>query len=478
VSAPLDLRPLFPALIVALTGVVLLLARGFAPRGQKRGSPELALLGLVTALAAVGILAAGPGRGAELGGSLLADDFALFLQGVILVIGIVVVLQSPSYLAATGEDYAEYYSLLLFSIVGMLGLVSAVELISLFVALEIMSVALYALAGMRRGQRESQEAAAKYFLTGAFSSSFFLYGIALIYGASGSTFLRTVGRSLGEAHASPLAVLGAVLVLVGFGFKVGSVPFHMWVPDVYEGAPTTVTGFMAAGVKTAAFGALLRVLGNALPGLAHTTHTLIAILAAATMIFGNLGALSQSNIKRMLAYSSIAHAGYLLTGLVADPRRGGPAVLFYLVAYSAVNLGAFGVLAALSRSGSEPLSLNDISGLGVKRPAAAACLTLFLISLAGVPISAGFAGKFYLFGAAVGAGYASLAVLGMVMSVVSAYYYLRVVVYMYMREVPEDDPWARVSWGSALALGTCALVVLGFGLFPDRLLGLATLAFR
>jgi NADH-quinone oxidoreductase subunit N len=478
VTEPRDLLPLFPALIVALTGLVLLLARAFAPAGRKSGSPGLAVLGLLAALVSVFLLAVGPGHGAVLGGSLVADSFALFLQALILLVALLAVLLSPSYLRATGVDYAEYYSLLLFSVVGMLGLVSAVELISLFVALEIMSVALYALAGMRRGERESQEAAAKYFLTGAFSSSFLLYGIALLYGASGSTFLSTIGKAFSSGPVSSLALLGGGFLLVGFGFKVGSVPFHMWVPDVYEGAPTTVTAFMAAGVKAAAFGALIRVLGGALPRLGPTTHGAIAALSALTMVFGNLGALSQTNVKRMLAYSSVAHAGYLLIGLVADPRTGGPAVLFYLVAYGAVNLGAFGVLAALSGKGREPLSLNDLSGLASKRPALAAAFTVFLVSLAGVPVSAGFVGKFYLFGAAVNSGYTFLAVVGVLMSAVSAYYYLRVVVYMYMREVPADDPWAEVAPASAVALCACVALVIGFGMFPERLLFLATRAFQ
>lgn len=473
---PLDLRPAFPAFLVGLTGVVVLLSRAFAPKGEKRGSPYLALLGLAAALVSVLILGRGRGHFSDLGGSLVADELALFLEALILVVGMIVVLLSGSYLKATNQDYAEYYSLVLFSIVGMLGLVSAVELIALFVALEIMSVALYALAGMRRGARESQEASAKYFLTGAFSSSFLLYGIALVYGASGSTFLSAISSGLHSSGSSPLVLLGAGLILVGFAFKVGGVPFHMWVPDVYEGSPTTVTAFMAAGVKTAAFGAFLRVFLSGLSSLAQPARPAFAGLAALTVVIGNLGALSQTNVKRMLAYSSVAHAGYILIGLVGEPRSAGTAVLFYLVAYSAVNLGAFGILSALSREGREPLSLNDLSGLSTHRPALAAAFTVFLISLAGVPVSAGFVGKFYLFAAAVNGGYTGLAILGVLMSVVSAYYYLRVVVYMYMREAPAEDLWARIGGASATALVVCVAVVLGFGIFPAGLLSFARLA--
>jgi NADH-quinone oxidoreductase subunit N len=474
-SGVLDLRPAFPALIVALAGLVVLLGQAFTPRGRRSPSMPLSLAGLGGALVAVLIMAAGRGRGAVLGGTLAADDFSLFFHGLILGIGIVAVLLSPSYVRATGIDRGEYYTLVLFSIVGMLGLVSSLELISLFVALEIMSVALYALAGLHRERIESQESAAKYFVTGAFSSAFFLYGIALLYGVSGSTFLGRIASSVSylTRDNAPMAVLGAGMLLVGFGFKVASVPFHMWAPDVYEGAPTTVTALMSAGVKAAAFGALLRVFPGALPGLASDWQPAVAILAVVTMVIGNLGALAQTNLKRMLAYSSIAHAGYLLTALVAAPHVATEAILFYLVAYAAVNLGGFGALAALARDGREPLSLLDVAGLADRRPVLAAALSMFLISLTGVPVSAGFVGKFYLFSAAVNAGYVILAVVGVLMSVVSAYYYLRVVVAMYMQDAQAEDGWARVGPASAMALTAAVAVVLGLGVYPGPMLALA-----
>ncbi|PYQ20981.1 MAG: NADH-quinone oxidoreductase subunit N, partial [Acidobacteria bacterium] len=279
-------------------------------------------------------MAMGRGRGAVLGGTVAADDFSLFFHALLLAIAALAVLLSPSYLRATGIDRGEYYALMLFSVVGMLGLVSCRELVSLFVALEIMSVALYALAGLQRSRLESQESAMKYFITGAFSSAFFLYGVALLYGVSGSTLLSVIAPAVRAATggSGAMALVGAGLLLVGFGFKVASVPFHMWAPDVYEGAPTTVTGLMAAGVKTAAFGALLRVFVQALPALAPQWQPAVAALAVLTMVVGNLGALAQSSIKRMLAYSSVAHAGYLLAALVAAPGVGTEAVLFYLVA--------------------------------------------------------------------------------------------------------------------------------------------------
>jgi NADH-quinone oxidoreductase subunit N len=356
------------------------LAQAFTPKGKDSPSAGLSLAGLAAALLSVWLLATGSGRGSVMAGAVAADELSLFLHALVLGVAAISVLLSPSYLRANGMERGEYYALLLFAVVGMLGLVSSLELVSIFVALEIMSIALYGMAGMDRRRVESQEAALKYFVTGAFASAFFLYGVALLYGVTGSTSLDKVARATGvlsftampPSASSALALLGAALLLVGFAFKVGSVPFHMWVPDVYEGAPTTTTAFMAAGVKAAAFGALLRVFDSALPALASQWQPLVAVLAIVTMVVGNLAALAQSNLKRMLAYSSIAHAGYLLTALVAAPLLAGEAVLFYLVAYAAVNLGAFGTIAALSRDGREPLSLPDVAGLAERRPPLAA----------------------------------------------------------------------------------------------------------
>jgi NADH-quinone oxidoreductase subunit N len=474
-NAQLDFRPVIPAAIVAITGLVVLLAQAFTPKGRTSPSVPLSLAGLVGALVSVFLIVARGGRGSVLAGSVAADDFSLFFHVLLLGIGVMVVLFSSSYLKTGGIDRGEYYALLLFSMVGMLGLVSCLDLVSMFVALEIMSVAVYAMAGLHRLREESQESALKYFITGAFSSAFFLYGVALLYGFSSSTNLAAIARKVGPAVESgnaTLAMLGVGFLIVGFGFKIASVPFHMWAPDVYEGAPTTVTAFMSAGVKAAAFGAMLRVFGQALPGLAEQWRPVVAVLAMLSMVLGNLGALAQSNIKRMLAYSSIAHAGYLLTALVAAPGAGTgtEAILFYLCAYAAVNLGGFGAIAALARGTREPLSLADMAGLSERRPLLAAGLTVFLISLTGVPISAGFVGKYFLFSAAVNAGYTNLAIVGMVMSVVSAYYYLRIVVAMYMREPAGPDEWAPVGLGAGLALAISVAVVLGLGVYPAPVL--------
>jgi NADH-quinone oxidoreductase subunit N len=474
VIGTLDLAPVIPAMIVALTGLFVLLVQAFTPKDGRAPSVPLSVVGLLGAFASVAFVWRNP-RGAALGGTVGVDDFALVLEALVLATALVAVLLSASYLRATRIERGEYYALLLFSTVGMLGLVSCLELVSIFVALEIMSIALYGLAGFQRQQPESQESALKYFLTGAFSSAFLLYGIALLYGVSGSTSLNRIAPAVSALppDARGLALLGAAFLLVGFGFKVASVPFHMWAPDVYEGAPTTVTAFMASGVKVAAFGALLRVFGQPLAPLAPAWQPAVAALAVVTMVVGNLGALAQTNVKRMLAYSSVAHAGYLLTALVARWEVAASAVIFYLVTYSAVSLGGFGAFAALARDGREPLSLADVAGLSARRPVVAALLTLFLISLAGVPVSAGFVGKFYLFGAAVNGGYVILAVVGVVMSVVSAYYYLRVVVAMYMRDALAEEGWAPVSPSAAVALGLAALVIVGLGVYPGPVLALA-----
>ena len=476
----LDLRPLLPAAIVSITGVVVLLAQAFTPKGGRAPSVSLSVLGLAAALGSVFVLATGPGRGAVLAGALAADDFSLFFHALVLGVALVAALLSPAYLRENDLDRGEYYALLLFSVVGMLGLVSSLELVSIFVALEIMSIALYALAGLRRARVESQESALKYFVTGSFSSAFFLYGIALIYGVTRSTQLDLVARGLPSVtpEQTSLAILGVAMLLVGFAFKVASVPFHMWAPDVYEGAPTPVTGFMAAGVKAAAFGALLRVFGYALPSLADHWQPLVAVLAAITMVVGNLAALAQSGLKRMLAYSSVAHAGYLLTALVAAPGLAGEAMLFYLAAYAAVNLGAFGAISALSRGGREPITWHDLAGLSERRPSLAAALTVFLVSLTGIPVTAGFVGKFYLFNAAVAAGWVWLAIVGVLMSVVSAYYYLRVVVAMYMSEPKGEDGWATVTPMSAFALALTAAVALVLGVWPAPFLAVARIAAR
>lgn len=352
----------------------------------------------------------------------------------------------------------------------------------IFLGLETFSLALYTLAGFWKTELRSNESALKYLLLGAFASGFFLYGIALIYGATGTTVLRQIAAFLVDGHPpAPLFLIGGGLLLVGFGFKIASVPFHMWAPDVYEGAPTSVTAFMIAGTKAAAFAAFLRVFLLALPALHVQWLVAIWVLAVLTMTVGNLVALVQSNIKRMLAYSSIAHAGYLLVALVAGGSSGVAGILFYLVAYALMNLGVFAVIIALQGHERERLLLTDYAGLGWQRPVLAACMAVFMFSLAGIPPTAGFMGKLYIFSAALEGDYPVLAVIGVLNSVVSVYFYLRVIVIMYMSEAtspPHDQsrgqiPLVQASAAAVLAVAVSVMGTLHLGLFPSRLLDLA-----
>jgi NADH-quinone oxidoreductase subunit N len=368
----------------------------------------------------------------------------------------------------------EYYALMLFSVAGMILMATATDLIVIFLALELLSLPLYMLAAFQRENTKSLEAGLKYFLLGAFSSAFFLYGVALIYGATATTNLALIAKSA----PSDLLLIGAGLLLVGFAFKVALVPFHWWTPDVYEGAPTTITAFMSVGVKAAAFGAFLRVFLIALPALAVDWRAVLAVLSVITMTLGNVAALLQSNIKRMLAYSSIAHAGYILIALVAMGKDGSASALFYLLAYTVTNLGAFGAVIALGNQENERLEIRDYAGVARSQPIIAALMAICMLSLAGFPPFGGFVGKFLIFGAAVQNGFAWLAVIGVLNSLISAYFYLRPVVAMYMNEPTEE--WSgstllttRVSSLVMLALIIAVAFVIALGILPSPAIAFA-----
>lgn len=470
-----DLLPVLPSILIALTGIAVLLSGAFAGAGLV-ACRNLSLAGLGAAL---GYLIAFPSQG-DLGGTVMAGAYSAFLQISILVVAILAVFLAAARLDDDRVHPHEFFTLMLFSVVGMLGLATAAEAISLFVALEIMSVALYALCAMPRTGPQRQEAAIKYFITGAFSSAFLLFGIALLYGASGSTTLSIMARGVSEG--SLLSLMGAAFFFVGFLFKVGAAPFHMWSPDVYQGAITPVTAFMAAGVKIAAFGALGRVVAITLGDLGSSWGPAVALVAAFTMVVGNLGALAQTDLKRLLAFSSVAHAGYMLSGVVGmnAPLSLRPealeALLFYVATYAITNLGAFGVLIAIRRNGQEPSLTTDLKGLSHRNPILAAMLTLLLISLTGIPVSVGFVGKFHLFKAAVGAGYAGLAAVGVLMSVVSAFYYLRLVVLMYMEDAEEGVEFRTEAGWVPSIVAIAAALTFGLGLFPVPLMALARAA--
>jgi NADH-quinone oxidoreductase subunit N len=485
VAPPLsDLRAILPQLIVAALAMVVLLADAIWPKMSKRALADISIIGLLAAL--VIQIAQPPGVAPVLQNMVIADHFARFFNIVFLVGTLISVMLSVDYLEREGISHGEYYALLLLTTVGMMIMAGATDLIIVFLGLEILSISLYVLAGYARDRLPSEEAALKYFLLGSFASAFFLYGVALIYGATQSTNLLQIASQIataaGQPQSMPMLIAGAALLVVGFGFKVAVVPFHVWTPDVYEGAPTSVTAFMSVGAKAAGFAAFLRVFIMALPGLSEETARVVALLAALTMIVGNFIAVVQRNLKRLLAYSSIAHAGYIMVGMVAAialqgrPGQGEAiaAILFYSLAYTVTNLGAFGVMMAFRRQGEEVLELDDYAGLGLKYPALGALMTLFMISLAGLPPTAGFLGKLYLFRTALDVGPVGLAlvIIGVLTSVVSVYYYLAVIVRMYMAapSAATEETRAVPAPHLSLALGLTALATLLLGILPNAIL--------
>ncbi len=404
------------------------------------------------------------------------DPFSSLVTALVALASLLSCALSIYYLQELRINHGEFYALVLLATCGMMLMVAAVDLLSIFVGLELMSIPIYVLAGFDRRRLRSNESALKYFLIGSFASAVLLYGMALLYGAAGSTSFAAIRQAFDTSPLNPLkplAVAGMGLVIVGFAFKISSVPFHQWTPDVYEGAPSVVTAFMSVTVKTAAFAALLRTLalGFGPDALAPLLRDVLWVLAALTMVVGNVMAVIQDNVKRLLAYSSIAHAGYLLIGVVTGTAEGYSAVVFYLVAYVFMNLGAFGVVVALAQQGRDCERIDSFAGLAETRPMLAGLMTLFMISLAGIPGTAGFMAKLTIFASAVNAGLVPLAILGVLMSVVSVYYYLRIPVLMYMREPGEEAPRAELKTGEGVVLGVCAVAVVWLGLVRIPLLG-------
>ena len=474
-----DLRPLLPMLVLAATAAIVIVLDLLPPRERKDHLGFVSALGVVLTLVMTYWMTFAIGGGELRGfrGMVVLDPFALFFNIVIGYATGLVILLSMDYIRREGQEAGEFYILVLLSSLGMMLMASAGDLIIVFLGLETMSIALYVLTGFFRHRLEAGEASMKYFLIGAFASAFFLYGIALIFGATGSTNLDRIANAVAAgAGRDPMLAIGFGLLLVGFGFKISAVPFHMWAPDAYEGAPTSITAFIATGSKAAAFASLLRVLLTALRGAPLDWPMLMWGMAAITMTVGNVVALAQQNLKRMLAYSSIAHVGYMLVGVVAGGSLGNGAVLFYLLVYTFTTAGAFGAILLLERNGREAVQLADYGGLATRHPVLAVALSVFLLSLIGIPPTAGFVGKFYLFGAAVKSGYVWLAVIGVLNSAVAAYYYLRLIVFMYMRE-PEGAPTVMApSFSGALALVVALWGVVQLGVAPGPLFDLAQAA--
>lgn len=473
----LDFYVILPVLVLTGWACLLLLADLFVPRERKEITALLAALGLLLALA---VSLSQFGREAVgFGGMVMLDGFSTFLTSLLAVSGLLGIGVAFNYIKRMDIERGEYYALLLFSVVGMMLMAQASDLIVTFIALEILSIPLYILAAIAYPKTDSEEAGIKYFLLGAFASGFLVYGIALTFGATGSTALNQILASIAAGAANlPLLVAGAGLILVGFGFKIAAVPFHMWTPDVYQGAPTSVTAFMAAGAKIAGFAALLRIFALGLPALAADLTQVLIVLSALSMLVGNFVAIVQTDIKRMLAYSSIAQAGYILMAFVpyANPQVHAlsvSAALFYLVVYALTSFGAWGVVISLEKENGQGLKIDDYAGLARKQPFLAAAMTVFMLSLIGLPPTLGLVGKFYLFRAVIAGGFYPLAVVGVLTSLISAYYYLRVVVKMYMQD--GDPQVTREGWLD-FTIGAMAVLTVLVSFYPAPLFDWASRA--
>lgn len=461
-----DYIRILPEIVLSAFGMIVMLLEPLLD--EETGQKVLGLIALVGAFAGLGatwFMAQAPGL--AFWNMVQVDGFSVFFHFLVIGIAAVVILSSYEYMAVQRIRAGEYYALILFGVVGMALMSSAIELVLIFIALEISSISSYVLAGFRRHEAASAESSLKYFLLGSFATAFFLYGVALMFGATGSTNIDQIGRTLQAGPVPLLAFVAVAFMFVGLGFKVAAAPFHIWTPDVYEGAPAPVVGFMSTAPKAAAFAVLLRIVFVI---NVHDLFWVIWISAALSMSLGNLGALVQNNVKRLLAYSSIAHAGYLLVAFAAAPGLGTSAAMFYTAAYAAMNLGAFAVVSHFANAGERYVTLEDYEGLGRSSPLLAATLTVFLLSLIGIPITGGFFAKFYVFSAAVKANLIWLTIIGVLNSGVGAYYYLRVIVMMYMRESRKEVPVTPVPLALGLALVACLAATLYLGVLPGRVL--------
>jgi NADH-quinone oxidoreductase subunit N len=463
-----DYIRILPELVVSVLAIMIMLADPvLPPEGNKKILGYIALAGVVAGLMATVIQA--QTYGDAFSNMVRVDTFSVFFHFVVLLIALVVILTSFEYLEVQRIRSGEYYGLILFGTVGMMLMSSAVELVLVFIALEISSISTYILAGMRRRIAESAEASLKYFLLGSFATAFFLYGVAMIYGATGTTNVYGIARFL-QTQQSPLAYLAVALMFVGLGFKVAAAPFHVWTPDVYEGSPAPVVAFMSTGPKAAAFAVLLRVLFAAdAPGW----FWMVWVAAVFSMTLGNIGALVQQNVKRLLAYSSIAHAGYLLVAFAAAQTVGISAAIFYAASYAAMNVGAFAVVGHLASTDEKYVTLDDYAGLGRRSPLLAAILTIFLLSLIGIPVTGGFFAKFYVFSAALQANLVGLVIIGVINSAVAAYYYLRIIIYMYMRDERMEAPVTPIPAGLGIGLAMCLIATIYLGVLPGQVLNYA-----
>jgi NADH-quinone oxidoreductase subunit N len=475
--SPDDFYFLLPEIVLTLGSMLVLMADIYVPR-ERRG----VLTGLSVAVlgaTAAAIFAVGNPHTTISNGLLSIDAFAIFFKLLFLGAAALTLMMSGPYLRVEGTPAGAYCFLVLAATLGMMFMASGVELVTIFIGLETMAVSFYILAGYLKPDARSNEAAVKYFLLGAFSLGILLYGMSLLYGLTGSTNLKAIATALVEQEGAnrQLLLLAVVLIAAGVGFKIAAVPFHMWAPDVYEGSPTPITAYLSVGSKAASFAMLLRIFVEGLPSMSVDWRLLFEALAILTMTVGNIAAITQTNIKRMLAYSSIAQAGYVLIGVVAGTPRGIAATLIYLAVYAFMQLGAFGVIVLLRRRDTIGDELKDFNGLYFRRPAAAFAMLFFMLSLGGIPPTAGFMGKFWLFGAAIEAGYVRLAVIGVLNSAVSLYYYIRVVVFMWLKNEPAgSEPESTPALTAAIAIALIGTLVLG--LYPRPVFELAETSAR
>jgi NADH-quinone oxidoreductase subunit N len=474
VPNPQEYLLLAPEILLASAGLLLLLAGSI---GRGLGNRESALVTIVSLALTAGVLlrvhSVIPGRLLILNGSFVLDGFSFFWKLLVLVATALTVLISIRFIDEGNYRATEYYSLLLLATSGMLFMASGYTLLTIWIGLETMALASYILAGYFKRERRSNEAALKYFILGALSSGILLYGISLLYGATGTIQLADLSESLRDVGVNPLVPLGWLMLAAGLFFKVAAVPFHIWTPDVYVGAPTPVTAWLAVASKAASFAILLRIFYEGLGSLRVEWQTVVAIVSAVTMIWGNVAALTQDNVKRMLAYSSIAHAGYVLIGVLAVSQVGMWSVIFYLLAYTFITLGAFGTVIVLERREYAGETAADYAGLARRSPFLAAMMLLFMVALTGIPPTGGFVGKFYLFAAAVQTGWSWVAVIGVLTSAISLYYYFRIVLNMYLRDSDQTTPVPLKAPALVGAIAFCALATLALGIIPGPFIELA-----
>jgi len=460
-----DYIRILPEIVLSVFGIIIMVVDPLLPEhSPKKPLGMIAIIGILAGLATTAYQTGF--YGSAFYNTISVDTFSVFFHVLVLLIALVVTLTSLDYLEVQKIRSGEYYGLVLFGSVGMMLMSSAVELVLIFIALEISSISTYILAGMRRRAAESAESSLKYFLLGSFATAFFLYGVAQVFGATHTTNVYGIARYL-QGQPTPLAYLAIGLMFVGLGFKVGAAPFHVWTPDVYEGSPAPVVALMSTGPKAAAFAVLLRVLfATGAPGW----FWMIWVSAVLSMTLGNIGALVQQNVKRLLAYSSIAHAGYILVAFAAAKQVGISAAIFYVASYAAMNVGAFAVVSHFASVGEKYVTLDDYAGLGRRSPILAAILAIFLLSLIGIPATGGFFAKFYVFSAALQANLVGLTIIGFINSAIAAYYYLRVIVYMYMQDERTEAPVARIPAGLGIGLAISLIATIYLGVLPSRVL--------